>query len=162
LDGVAEIIRRQQRPEVEPPVPDDSRQAVRMLHLAWELDRRIYRGVAFKSALAELRLLGRFDGRMLDALDGYSPTKAEFEVRRLPIRELRAGMVLEQDVLSTEGNLLILKEGTVLNETWIERLRNFAKTRGAQELVSVRIPRVDSPRKLRPFGYGSGAEKTWG
>jgi CheY-like chemotaxis protein len=162
LDGVAEIIRRQQRPEVEPPVPDDSRQAVRMLHLAWELDRRIYRGVAFKSALAELRLLGRFDGRMLDALDGYSPTKAEFEVRRLPIRELRAGMVLEQDVLSTEGNLLILKEGTVLNETWIERLRNFAKTRGAQELVSVRIPRVDGPRKLRPFGNGSGAEKTRG
>ncbi len=70
---------------------------------------------------------------MLDALEGYSPAQAEFEVRRLPIRELRAGMVLERDVLSKDGNLLILKGGTILTETWIERLENFAKARGAQE-----------------------------
>ncbi len=52
-------------------------------------------------------------------------------MRRLPIRELRAGMVLERDVFEQDGNLLILKEGTILTETWIERLENFAKARGA-------------------------------
>ncbi len=43
-------------------------------------------GAASRAALAELRLWRRFDSRMLDALEGYSPTQAEFEVRRLPIR----------------------------------------------------------------------------
>jgi response regulator RpfG family c-di-GMP phosphodiesterase len=148
LEVVAEIIRRQQRTDSDSSVLELSAQGGRVLQLALELDRRIYRGAAFKSALAELRLLRRFDVRMLDALDDYVPTKGEFEERRLAIRDLCAGMVLEQDVWSTEGNLLILKQGTVLNETWIERLRNFTKSRGAQELVSVRIPRLDGPRKL--------------
>jgi len=49
----------------------------------------------------------------------------------MPIRELRAGMVLETDLVSSDGNLLVLKEGTVLSETWLERLENFARTRGA-------------------------------
>jgi DNA-binding response OmpR family regulator len=147
LEVVAEIIRRQQRTDSDSSVLELSAQGGRVLQLALELDRRIYRGVAFKSALTELRLLRRFDVRMLDALDGYVPTKWEFEERRLAIRDLCTGMVLEQDVWSTEGNLLILKQGTVLNETWIERLRNFAKSRGAQEVVNVRIPRFDDPRK---------------
>jgi hypothetical protein len=75
---------------------------------------------------------------MLDALANYSPAPEEFELRSVPIRELRAGMVLEKDVLS-HGNVLILKEGTVLTETWIERLGNFAKFRGCTGPVPVRI-----------------------
>ena len=55
--------------------------------------------------------------------------------------------VLEKDVLSKDGNLLILKEGTILTETWLERLENFAKSRGARELVDVRIPRPAGVRK---------------
>jgi len=130
LEAVAEIIRSQQKPGATP------------LHLALELDRRIYRGDASGAALSGLRLSHRFDGRMLDALEGYSPTVAEFEVRRIPIRRLRAGMVIENDVLSNDGKLLILKAGTVLTDIWIERLENFAGARGAQELVGVRIPKL--------------------
>jgi hypothetical protein len=148
LEAVAEMIRRQLHSEAERSVLAQSELGARMLQLALELDRRIYRGVALKSALVQVRLLRRFDSRLLDALEGYSPTQAGFDMRRLPIRELCTGMVLEQDVLSTEGNLLVLKEGTVLNETWIERLRNFARSRGAQELVNVRVPRFDGPRKI--------------
>ena len=113
-----------------------------VLHLALELDRRIYRGAASGAALSELRLLRRFDDRMLDALGGYAPTQVEFELRQIPIRMLRAGMVIEKDVSTTDGNLLILKKGTVLNDLWIERLENFARVRGAQEFVSVRVPRA--------------------
>jgi CheY-like chemotaxis protein len=135
LEVVADIIRGQQKP------------GATMLHLALELDRRIYRGATSGSALAEIRLWRRFDGRMLDALEEYSPAQGDLEVRRLPIRGLRAGMVIESDVVSKEGNLLILKGGTVLTDIWIERLENFAKTRGAQELVSVRIPRLAGVRQ---------------
>ena len=147
LEVVAEIIRGQQGIEAETSITEPARQGAHMLHLALELDRRICRGVASGSALADLRLSRRFDARMLDALEGYSPEQAEYEVRRLMIRELRAGMVLEKDVLSKDGNLLILKEGTILTETWLERLENFAKSRGARELVDVRIPRPAGVRK---------------
>jgi CheY-like chemotaxis protein len=160
LEVVAEMIRGQQRPEGEPSVMEPSRQGAHMLHLALELDRRFYRGVTSSSALAELRLSGQFDGRILHALKGYSPTRAEFEVRQLPIRELHAGMVLEKDVLSNGGNL-ILKEGTVLTETWIERLENFATALGAQKLVDVRTPRVAGSEPPTPIHgiSGTGAEE---
>jgi CheY-like chemotaxis protein len=139
LEVVAETIRRQQEPDSEPFVAEDARQGAHILHLAMEMDRRIYRGLSSNAALAELRVSHRFDGRMLDALDTYSPAPAEFEMRKLRIRDLRAGMILERDFLGN-GNMLILKTGTVLTETWIERLENFAKARDSQELIDVRVP----------------------
>jgi len=141
LDVVAEMIRGQHCAG-EASVPEQSGLGARMLDLALEFDRRIYRGGTPQSALAELRRLARFDSRMLDALGSYSPAQAEYEVQRLSIKELRAGMVLEEDVLSKDGNLLIFKKGTVLTETWVERLGNFAKAPGAQEPVGVRVPTV--------------------
>jgi DNA-binding response OmpR family regulator len=141
LEVVAEMIQRQQRPPAKLSVMEPARQGAHMLHLAFEMDRRVFRGVAPLDALAELRSWGRFDDRMLDALQSYSPAQAEFELRRLQIREVRSGMILDEDVFSKDGNLLILKAGTVLTETWIERLENFAKVRGV-ELARVRVPRV--------------------
>jgi hypothetical protein len=76
----------------------------------------------------------------MDALEGFAPTQMEFEVRQIPIRQLRAGMVIERDISTTDGNLLILKKGTILNELWIERLANFANARSVPELVSARVP----------------------
>ena len=142
LEVVAEMIRRQQKPEAESPFMEQSEKGARMLHLALELDRRIYRGITPASALAELRLSIGFDGGMMDALKCYTPPQAVFDVRRLTIRALRVGMVLEDDVTSADGGILILKAGTTLSETWIERLENFARVQGAQQLLSVRIPRI--------------------
>jgi CheY-like chemotaxis protein len=140
LEAVAEIIRRQQAPEGSPTVSEPVRAGARMLHLALELDRRVSRGASFRSVVEHLRMSpARFDSRMLDALANYSLAPTEFELRSLPIRELRAGMVLEKDVLSPDSNVLILKQGTVLTETWIERLGNFAKFRGFAGPVPVRI-----------------------
>lgn len=140
LEVVAEMIRTQLKPEEELSVLEEPRNGAQMLRLALQLDRLVYQGVASHSALEQIRLSGRFDSHMLDALASYSPTQTEFEVRRLPIRELRAAMMLEEDVLSKDRKLLILKKGTVLTRTWIERLRNFAKVRSVQELVCVRVP----------------------
>lgn len=153
LEVVAEMIRLQQIPDPESsPTGQQVRQGARMLHLALELDRRIYRGMTCDSALAELKLSRRFDGPMLTTLESYSPPRAEFLVRRVPIRELRPGMVIEKDIVSKEGNLLILKEGTVLTETWLERLENFSKARGTQELIDVQMPRTDGAPRVSGHG----------
>jgi hypothetical protein len=39
-----------------------------------------------------------------------------------------------------DGNLVIFKAGTTLTATWIERLKNFARTRRLEEMVDVRVP----------------------
>jgi DNA-binding response OmpR family regulator len=159
LEVVAEMIRGQQRPEAERSVMEPARQGAHLLHLALELDRRIYRDVDIHAALTELRCLAQFNGHMLDALDTYSPTKAEYEVRQVLIRELRSGMVIDDHVLSKDGSLVIFKEGTVLTPLWLERLGNFARTRGVQEQVRVRIPRLGGMSQLSKVGYGlSGTE----
>ena len=163
LEVVAEIIRGQQRPDAGFSSSEESIQGTRILHLAMELDRKIYQGDAAPAAIAELRRSSRFKGPLLNALDGYCPAPAEYEMRRLPIRELRSGMILERDVLSTDTNLLIFKKGTVLTETWIERLVNFAKAPGLQEPVHVRVPTLASTGQSEEAIYGvtvTGAQAT--
>jgi DNA-binding response OmpR family regulator len=139
LEIVAEMICGQLDPD-RAGAPERARRGARMLHLALEVDRRIQRGAKLRTVAADLKLSARFDGAMLDALGSYSPVQMEFELRRLPIHELRANMVLERDVRSRDGNLAILKAGTTLTTTWIERLENFARTRGLEETAEVRVP----------------------
>jgi putative two-component system response regulator len=140
LETVAELIRRQERPATDLSLTESFRQFTRILSLAVELDRRIFRGVAPADALADMRVSRRFDHMMLDALEGYATQDRRFEVRKLRLRELSAGLALDKDVRSKDGKLLILKEGTVLTDTWIERLGNFAKVWDGQETVEVRMP----------------------
>jgi len=155
LEVVSEIIRGQQNPGAIPSSTEESKRCTLILHLAIELDRRLYRGETIRHALAEIKRLSRFTGPMLNTLEGYSPPQAEFTIKRLPIRELRSGMILERDVLSTDSNLLIFKKGTTLTDTWIERLVNFAKAPGLQEPVEVRVPRIENARKFEEFVYGA-------
>ena len=152
LEAVAEMVRSQQKPPAKSSVMTPTSQGAHMLYLALELDRRVYKGTACDDALAELRALRRFDDRMLSALQGYSPMHEDFELRRLPIREVRSGMVLEEDVFDKGGNLLILKAGTVLTETWIERLQNFARVHSVEQ-ARVRVPKVvDAAARPKPVG----------
>jgi hypothetical protein len=100
---------------------------------------------------------------MLDALDDYSPTKGEFEVRQLLIRELRSGMVLDEDIFTAQANLLVFKEGMVLKPHWIERLGNFARTTGVQERVRVRVPKLAGMVRLSKLAHDlSGNEPNKG
>ena len=154
LEVVAEMIRRQLKPDAEPCVTEPARQGAHILHLALELDRRIYQDIDLLSAIVQLRASGQFNGSMLDALDTYSPTKAEFDVRQLLIREVRSGMVVDEDIVTTKTKTLVFKEGMVFTHLWIERLGNFARTHGLQERVRVRIPRLASIGKLSKLGYG--------
>jgi hypothetical protein len=119
-----------------------------MLHLALELDRKLYRDTDCGAAVGELRLSGEFDERMLNALEDYAPTKAVFETRQLLIRELRAYMVLDEEVFTIKPKILLFKEGVRLNHIWLERLGNFARTSGVPERLRVRVPTLAGIRKV--------------
>jgi CheY-like chemotaxis protein len=148
MEVVAEIIRGQINPDA-PFVTARSRCGAQMLHLALETDRRIYRGGTPRDAAQQFRLTGRFEERILNALERYSPVRSDFEIRQLPIHALRPQMVLEKDVCSKDGKLVILRAGTTLTETWIERLRNFDRTKKLQAMAEVQVPSLYQLNSLK-------------
>jgi CheY-like chemotaxis protein len=140
LETAAEMIRRHMAPGPAATPEDRAGYGAHMLHLAVEFDRRLYRGVEAPAALAQLGRLAGFDAGMLEALAGYAPVGADFELRSLSIRELRTGMVLAEDVYTANTRALIFKEGVLLTPVWLDRLANFARTSGVQEKLRVRVP----------------------
>jgi putative two-component system response regulator len=140
LENVAEMIRLQQVETSNWAKSDVAERGSRMLKTAQELDRRTLRGIPFQTACDQLRAApGKYPTAILDALKDYSPSRVHFEVKRLPAQQLLPGMILEDDVV-TEDGITVISKGTTLTVTLIERVRNFARTRGVHEPIQVRAP----------------------
>jgi response regulator RpfG family c-di-GMP phosphodiesterase len=141
LENVAEMIRLQQVETSNWASNDVAERGSRMLKTAQELDRRVLRGIPFPTACDQLRAApGKYPIALLDALKQYSPSRVHFEVKRLLSQQLSPGMILEDDVVTAEGSLTVISKGTTLTVTLIERVQNFARTRGVREPIQVRAP----------------------
>ncbi len=140
LDNVAEMIRLQQIETANWGANDTAERGSRMLKTAQELDRRTLRGIPFQAACDQLRAApGKYPTALLDALREYSPSRVHFEVKRLPAPQLLPGMILEDDVVTQDG-MTVISKGTTLTVTLVERVRNFARTRGVRDPIQVRAP----------------------
>lgn len=160
MEVVAEIVRLHRDPEAVAPGAERVKLGVQMLQLSMELDRKLLQGIECPAAIDQLRASGNFNSKMLDALDGFSLPKTEFALQSLPVQELRAGMVLDEDIIATTTGLSVLKQGMLLSPTWIDRLGNFAKTSGVQERVRVRVPKAPGI-PLLPKGRGSSEKDVY-
>ena len=141
LENVAEMIRLQQAETAHWASNDTAENGARMLKTAQELDRRTLRGVPFQTACDQLRSASaKYPILLVDAMKDYSPSRVHFEVKRLGAQQLLAGMILEDDVVTEEGSMIVISKGTTLTVTLIERVRNFARTRGICEPIQVRAP----------------------
>jgi response regulator RpfG family c-di-GMP phosphodiesterase len=141
LENVAEMIRLQQVETSNWASNDVAERGSRMLKTAQELDRRVLRGIPFSTACDQLRAApGKYPIALLEALKQYSPSRVHFEVKRLLSQQLSPGMILEDDVVTDEGSLTVISKGTTLTVTLIERVQNFARTRGVREPIQVRAP----------------------
>ena len=131
----------QQGPEEGSAAPETVQVGARLLYLAIELDRRMYQGLPFAAALQQLKS-GReqFDPAMLETLADYLPASGECHRESFTLAQLFPGMTLEEDVLSETTGMKIFQAETILTDTWIERLRNFAKTQGIKPQLRVRVP----------------------
>lgn len=150
LARVAEMIRRQHGDVQPAPTPGDAVDVgARMLRLALDVDRGMLGGLTFHGALSQLRTgSGSHPAAMVSALANFPSARVDVEVRRVKVRDLRPAMVVEAPVLTEGGNLVILPKHTRLSPTLIERVRNFAKTRGVQEPIPVRLPLAETSRAL--------------
>jgi response regulator RpfG family c-di-GMP phosphodiesterase len=159
LEDVAEMIRGQQMGQSTGPVGLAAQLGARMLAIAVELDRRMFRGMAFTAALQELRTMpDRFDPAMLETLGDYETPKVASELEEVWVHELRVSMILAEDVLTKDGKMTIVRKGASLTNTLIDRIGNFRKVRGVQEPIRVRLLQKSSVDQS-PVPVEAGQEK---
>ncbi len=141
LENVAEMIRLQQIETSHWGSTDVSERGAHMLKTAQELDRRTLRGISFHSACDQLRAASaKYPTHLVDALKEYSPSQVHFEMKHISAAQLSPGVILEDDVVTEQGNLTVIAKGTTLTVTLVERVQNFARTRGIRNPIRVRVP----------------------
>jgi len=139
LESVAEIVGLQREaPGKESRRPEVATGA-ELIRVAMALDRELHRGESVANAINALRAAAsKFDERILGALEGYEPEVRAAIVQSLRIGELRAAMVLEDDVTTPEG-MLLARKGITLTAPLVARLKNFAEAKHLTGFVRVRL-----------------------
>jgi hypothetical protein len=133
LDGVADIIKESTRdssvtgPTAAPTAPSIVRAAV-------DFDDSLARGAGAKKTLA--RMMPTHAGAILEALAGWDGATDEATIREVGLSQLVIGMVVQRDIVTGNGSLLV-KAGSDLTETLVQRLRNFSQTHGVEEPIIV-------------------------
>jgi response regulator RpfG family c-di-GMP phosphodiesterase len=100
-------------------------------------------GKTRQQALAELAARPAFyDPQLLqsvrEAVGGSADTYvAPPQKLSIPVNELKVGMILESNVMTSEG-MLILSSGHPINQTVLEKIQNFHLIYGIQEPISIK------------------------
>jgi response regulator RpfG family c-di-GMP phosphodiesterase len=96
-------------------------------------------GVPTPDALAQLQSRG-FDPALVAALSSLvSNESVKGALADVSFKELRSGMVLAEDVYSTNGTL-ILARGHTIRANVVERLRALQSSLGGRQTLRVRLP----------------------
>ena len=142
LEAVAHMIGGQNAepsPLVAPQWQEAVSTGVNLLRAAIDFDQLITRDCSKEEALADMR--GRahgYDPACLKALATFVPNEAGMELRVLKSAELRKAMVVDQDVHSKNG-LLLLAKGQEVTPSVLGRLKAFASKVGIVEPIRVLV-----------------------
>ena len=146
LGNVAHMIARQEEPFSHHLTEDDARHREasalggHVLRVALGFDRLVTRGVPPEAAVEQLRSRAEeFDPEIVATLESLHVRAASTKLAALNVEGLDAGMILEQDVRSLRGQLLVTK-GQEVTFPVLERLRRWAHGTGIEEPIRVRIP----------------------
>lgn len=146
LEKVVEIIQYQEKHFDGSGIPHDDRRGEaiplcsRILKAALDLDVLEKRKFSIYDAIHELKKRnGRYDPAILEAMEAVFKVSENYSESKIYLRELKAGMILCEDIFTTQGRLVISR-GQEVNSILINHLMNFAKNIGIKEPIAVRIP----------------------
>jgi len=127
-------------------MPPDSRRGkdiplgARILKVVLDFDMLETRGDTKSEAVMGLRHReGWYDPAILDSLEAVIRIETGYEVREVTLVGLMEKMILDQDVCTEKGMLLITK-GHEVSQTLIQRLRTFARASAIKEPIRVLVP----------------------
>jgi HD domain len=141
LEGIAWIIGQQciGATPAENHVPEDVRVGAAILHVAIAFDRLRIQGKTEREAVAELRRQKQLDARIVETLATLQPLSCEEAPRAVHILDLTAGMVLQEEIRTKLGLLLVTK-GQEVSYPLLVRLRNYHQRRAIADKVLVLVP----------------------
>ena len=105
-----------------------------------DFDTWVSRGKSWGEAFLEMEKRAElYDPELMYYLEGALGAEARYKKEQLPVRGLRHGMILDQEVRAKNGVLLARKSMEV-NRVVLSRLRGFAQKVGIQEPIRVLRP----------------------
>jgi CheY-like chemotaxis protein len=145
LEAVAAMVLNQHQDADQASLTSTVARGALMLRIAQALDRRMLRGIPMHDALRELKgQHGPNSNEIIAALNDYRPAPTTMERKRVRVSELLSSMIVEDDVTTRDGIMIVPRE-TALTAVLVDRVGNFAKTRGICEPIRVRIQRTHRP-----------------
>jgi response regulator RpfG family c-di-GMP phosphodiesterase len=142
LEPIAWMIEHQSRPipDSDHSQPPDVRMGAKILRVILDYERLIHTG---KSRTEAAHFLSRqntdFSPEFFQNLVALDPNAEDGEVRNCRIDELVPGMILQQEISSHDGTLLVSK-GQEVTATVISKLKNFQARRAIGGSVAVSMP----------------------
>jgi hypothetical protein len=111
-----------------------------ILNVSIAYDRLICQGSSHEEAVRHLRQQDRqYNPSVVDSLEQLVPVNDAQEIRVCPVAELRAGMILREEV-RTHGGLLVVAKGQEISTALLLRLRNFFERKQISGDVRVLVP----------------------
>jgi len=153
LELVAQMVGGQQeghahgQPRAAESDPKDPAElGARLLKVAVEFDQLLLRGAARKQAIAKLKSKSpEYDEAAVCALETLPEEVVPMVVQELSIRELATGMILDQD-LRTPNGLLMVARNQEISYPLLVRIRNISQRTPIASKIRVKVPhRSGSP-----------------
>jgi hypothetical protein len=126
------------------PVPASSAEDIvlgaKMLKLAVAFDNLSMRGLSNEDAITRLRCRHKeFDRTLVDALANIKSDGATMQLRKVPTARLTTGMILQQEIRSRAGMLIVTK-GQEVTHALLIKLGNFARAGTIDKEITVLVP----------------------
>ncbi|MGD9693425.1 MAG: HD domain-containing phosphohydrolase [Phycisphaerales bacterium] len=156
LEAASEIVRLQDLDDAalrERAKDDNIRIAAQIVRVVRDVDLALTRSEPIKASFERLATPpGRTDPAILQAAESLASdifrAAAGGDIRKTLVRKLIIGMVLQEDIRTKDGELLI-SAGHEVTDALLARIRNYALRGLTQEEVTVLIPK-NAPKHAVP------------
>jgi CheY-like chemotaxis protein len=142
LEPIAWMIEHQNRPfrEVDESERSDMRMGAEILRLTLAYEQLIHRGTSRTEAAHRLASQNKgFSPEFFEALVTLDPNAENGEIRRCRIEELSDGMIIQEEIRTAEGALLVSK-GQEVTAPLLIKLKNFHARRMIAGDATVSMP----------------------
>ena len=112
----------------------------RILKVALDFDALESAGKSKAEAFSDMKQRkGWYDPAVIDAMKAAFAKVIQYEIRTTVVAELQEGMILAEDIQSSQGVLLASK-GLQVTPSMVMRLQGFSTTVGVREPFTVVLP----------------------
>jgi CheY-like chemotaxis protein len=144
LEPIARMIEHQNRPLLESkdvnPDMADMRMGTEILRLTLAYEKLIHKGMSRNEAVHFLsRQNKNFSPEFFHALVELDPNSEEGEIRQCRIEMLTTGMIIQQEVRTSDGALLVSK-GQQVTPALLSKLKNLHARRAITGDLAVSVP----------------------